>query len=42
MFSVPPIPTPPDTINAPDVAFVDTVVEVTANPDVDNTNDDGL
>ena len=41
-YKLPPIPTPPDTTKAPDVEFVDAVVEVTAKPDVDKINDDGL
>ena len=39
---LPPIPTPPVTINAPEVADVEDVEEVIAKPDADNMFVDGL
>ena len=39
---LPPIPTPPDTVNAPVEDDVDTVGAVIANPDVDKMNVEGL
>jgi hypothetical protein len=39
---LPPIPTPPATIKDPVLEDVETVAEVIANPEVDNTNVEGL
>ena len=41
-YKLPPIPTPPVTTNAPVDELVETVDAVTANPEVDNINVDGL
>ena len=42
MNAFPAKPKPPETINAPEVVFVVAVVFVTANPEVDKINDEGL
>ena len=39
---LPPIPTPPETINAPVEEDVESVAAVIANPDVDKMNVEGL
>jgi hypothetical protein len=39
---LPPIPTPPAIVNEPVVDEVEAVVDVTANPDVERINVDGL
>jgi len=41
-YKLPPIPTPPETIKDPVEEDVDTAEDVTANPDVDKINEDGL
>ena len=41
-YKLPPIPTPPVTIKAPVVVDLDVVVDVTANPDIDNISVEGL
>ena len=39
---MPPIPTPPATVKAPEDEFVETVDAVTANPDTERISVDGL
>ena len=41
-YKLPPIPTPPVTINAPVPEDVEAVIEVTAKPETFKISDDGL